>query len=392
MNFILDNRTQTIVQVSVSIMLCIVMWTAWRTQKTYPGFGRWTVSKLPHALGWLLIGLRGLIPDWASVLLANGLLFVSPILLYEGIRQFRGKPHQAISHYMLMVLLLGTFIYFTWVRTNVNVRVVAIAVCTALVIGRCAFNLCLGVARELRSSFWFTATMFGLYDVILILRVVTAGSLPTLLNPFSADVWQSLLFLTTIVVPIGWTFGFFMMTNARLNLELRKAEIELREMAATDFLTGALNRRAFFELSQREYERARRNEQPMVLLIIDIDQFKKFNDSYGHPGGDAMLVAIVATCRANLRASDLFVRWGGEEFATLLPDTDQAGGLQVAEKLRRAVEELYIPVDDSQARATISVGGTVWMSRNENWEAVLRRADSALYRAKQHERNCVMME
>jgi diguanylate cyclase (GGDEF)-like protein len=233
--------------------------------------------------------------------------------------------------------------------------------------------------------------MFGLYDVVLILRVITAGTLPTLLNPFSADVWQSLLFLTTIVVPIGWTFGFFMMTNARLNLELGKAEIELREMAATDFLTGALNRRSFLELSQREYERARRNEQPMVLLMIDIDQFKEFNDAYGHPGGDAMLVAIVANCRANLRASDLFVRWGGEEFATLLPDTDQTGGLQVAEKLRRAVEELCIPIDGFQGRATISVGGALWMSKNENWEAVERRADSALYHAKQNGRNCVRM-
>jgi diguanylate cyclase (GGDEF)-like protein len=181
------------------------------------------------------------------------------------------------------------------------------------------------------------------------------------------------------------------MTNARLNLELGKAEIELREMASTDFLTGALNRRSFFELSQREYERARRNEQPMVLLIIDIDQFKEFNDAYGHPGGDAMLVAIVATCRANLRASDLFVRWGGEEFATLLPDTDQVGGQQVAEKLRRAVEDLCIPIDTFQAHATISVGGTLWVSRNETWETVERRADSALYQAKQRGRNCVVM-
>ena len=182
------------------------------------------------------------------------------------------------------------------------------------------------------------------------------------------------------------------MTNARLNLELGKAELELREMAATDFLTGAMNRRAFLDLTQREYERARRNGQQMVLLIIDIDQFKKFNDTYGHPGGDAMLCRIVATCRANLRASDLFVRWGGEEFATLLPDTDMAGGLQVAEKLRVAIELLRVLVDSLQTRATISAGGALWKPKDENWEAVVRRADSALYQAKQTGRNCVMMQ
>ena len=108
MNFILDNRTQTVVQVAVSSMLCVVMLVAWRTQKTYPGFGRWTASKIPHALGWLLISLRGLIPDWASVFVANGLLFLAPVLLYEGIRQFRGKPHHDVLHYALMALLLGT--------------------------------------------------------------------------------------------------------------------------------------------------------------------------------------------------------------------------------------------------------------------------------------------
>ena len=92
MSLTLDNRTQTIVQVAVSVTLYLVMLVAWRTQRTYPGFGRWTHSKLPNALGWLLVSLRGLIPDWASVVVGNIVLFSSPLLLFEGIRQFRGKP------------------------------------------------------------------------------------------------------------------------------------------------------------------------------------------------------------------------------------------------------------------------------------------------------------
>ena len=390
MNLLLDNRTQDVVQVAVSLMLCILMLIAWRTQKTYPGFGRWTASKLPHALGWLLVGLRGAIPDWASVFVANGLLFLAPVLLYEGIRQFRGKSHHSILHYGLLVVLLGAFIYFTWPHPNVNARLLVITIFTALVIGRCAYALFVDVPPELRPAFWFTAIMFGLYDVVLFLRGVTAASLPALLTPFNADVWQSLLILATIVMPIGWTFGFFMMTNQRLTLELGHAEQELREMAATDFLTGALNRRAFLELSQRELERAHRTGQSLLLLIFDIDHFKEYNDANGHLAGDDMLCKIVATCRANLRAVDLMSRWGGEEFVILLPDTDQAGGLIVAEKLRRAVAYLSGQVDSGQSRTTISVGGSLWLP-GEDGETALRRADIALYQAKERGRNCVVV-
>jgi len=390
MNLILDNLTQTVVQVAVSSILCVVMGIAWLTQKTYPGFGRWTVSKIPHALGWLLIGLRGLIPDWASVFVANGLLFATALLLYEGIRQFRAKPHRSRLHYGLMIVLLGAFGYFVWVNPNVNARLLIISGFTALVVGRCAFNLSVGVPRELRSSFWFTAAMFGLYDLVLLLRVVTAATLPALANPFNADAWQSVLFLTTIVIPIGWTFGFFMMTNDRLTSELRKAEQEMREMAATDFLTGALSRRAFIDSCQHEVERARRNGQAMALLVVDVDQFKMFNDTFGHPAGDKLLCQIVAACRTSLRASDLLGRWGGDEFAILLPDTGLDGGMQVAEKLRRTVLELTVLVDAAQAHAAISVGGALWMAGEKDWETVMRHADIALYQAKQHGRNCVV--
>jgi diguanylate cyclase (GGDEF)-like protein len=195
----------------------------------------------------------------------------------------------------------------------------------------------------------------------------------------------------TIVMPIGWTFGFFMMTNARLTSELHKVEIELRDVAATDFLTGALNRRSFLENSQREYERSRRNGQPIVVLEIDIDHFKDYNDHYGHLAGDDMLCAIVAAFRANLRVNDWLARWGGEEFAILLPDIDQAGGLAVAEKLRGVAADLRVPVGSEQTHATISVGGALWKTADENWGAVLHRADNALYQAKQRGRNCVVM-
>jgi diguanylate cyclase (GGDEF)-like protein len=391
MSIVFDNRTLIFVQVIVSLTLCAVMLIAWRTQKTYPGFGRWTVSKIPHAAGWLLIGLRGVIPDWASVLVANGLLFLTAILLYEGIRQFRSRPYRDAFNYFLMALLLASFAYFTWWQPNLNARMFVLVVLSALVIARSALNLCFDVPAALRTSYFFSAAMFVLYDLVLILRLVTSVSLPLLANPFAVDAWQSVLFITTIVTPIGWTFGFFMMTNDRLNIELRTAEKELREMAATDFLTGALNRRAFIEMGQREIEHARRNGQPLALLLIDVDHFKPFNDVYGHLNGDVLLIAIVAACRASLRAVDLFVRWGGEEFAVLLPGTDLEGCQVVAEKLRCTVAGLSIPFETGSAHVTISLGGAVWLPGDETLDLALRRADVALYQAKQFGRNCVVV-
>jgi diguanylate cyclase (GGDEF)-like protein len=391
MTFALDNRTQTIVQVAVSATLFVVMLVAWRTQRTYPGFGRWTISNLPNALGWLLISLRDLIPTWVSVVVGNVAVFISPVLLFAGIRQFRGKqPHDWLN-YGLLIFLTGGFMFLLWVEPSVNTRLTIITACMLVVIVRCAAELFIASTDELRLSYWFTGSMFGLYALVLILRLLTAGSLPRLTSPFQADVWQNVLFMANIVLSVAWTFGLFMMTNARLSLELRQAEAEMRELAMTDHLTGAYNRRSFDELGRRECARAQRTGGPLAMLILDIDHFKNFNDTYGHLVGDELLCTLVAACRCHLRQVDLLARWGGEEFVVLLPATDREGCKRVAEKLRETVAQLTVPGIHKQAQVTISLGGAVWNSEDDNLEALLRRADLALYQAKRRGRNCVVI-
>ena len=391
MAFTLDNRTLAITLVIVTATLFVVMMVAWRTQKTYPGFSRWTVSLLFSALGWLLIGLRGLIPDWASVLVGNVALFISPLLVFEGIRQFYNKPARDWLNYGLLGTLVIGFMYFMWVQPNVNIRVQIISALAMVVFARCAYELFANASAQLRSSSWFTGAIFAMYAVLLALRTLTAFSMPQLTSPLQANFWSSLVYMATSVLAIAMTFGFFMMTNDRLEVELNRAQAELHKMAMTDFLTGAYNRRSFSEIGQRECARARRNGSPLGLLIFDIDHFKDFNDGFGHLAGDEMLIAMVAACRQQLRQVDLLARWGGEEFAVMLPETGRKGTLKVAEKLRQSVAKLTVPGGTLHAKVTISVGGAMWTEDDENLETLLRRADLALYQAKRRGRNCVVI-
>lgn len=169
-------------------------------------------------------------------------------------------------------------------------------------------------------------------------------------------------------------------------------EEQLRELATCDSLTGAANRRHFVELAQRERERSLRAGSPMSVCLLDVDHFKRINDQHGHAAGDHALIALVRAAKGALRASDVLGRLGGEEFALLLPDTDLAGALQVAERVRAAVAAIEVPALDERTsapptsiRVTISLG--VAELGRESLEDLLKRADRALYAAKDQGRD-----
>jgi diguanylate cyclase (GGDEF)-like protein/PAS domain S-box-containing protein len=175
----------------------------------------------------------------------------------------------------------------------------------------------------------------------------------------------------------------------------RALEEELRRLSVTDDLTGLYNQRFFYATLAREVEAARRYAAPMALLLIDLDHFKVFNDSYGHLEGDRVLKRFASSLRVAVRATDLACRYGGEEFVVLLPHTDLEEALVVAERIRLGVEELeFYPVVPGQgqrkARVTVSVGAALYASKGDMNELV-RQADVAMYRAKESGRNRVAL-
>ncbi|QGY39802.1 PAS domain S-box protein [Pseudodesulfovibrio cashew] len=162
---------------------------------------------------------------------------------------------------------------------------------------------------------------------------------------------------------------------------------EMKRMATTDSLTGASNRHQFFQLGEKELERALRYGRPLTVLMLDIDYFKSINDTYGHKVGDDVLRALAAATKETLRQSDIFGRLGGEEFAAVLPETSKETGTEVAERLRDRLASIRVQAKEETVSFTVSIGISTADEGDMSIGTVLNRADEALYRAKRGGRN-----
>jgi len=175
----------------------------------------------------------------------------------------------------------------------------------------------------------------------------------------------------------------------RLTAELQQRNEELQHQAATDPLTGLANRRLLDEALQRELCQSSRQNSRVSLLLLDIDHFKVLNDTYGHQAGDLALRKVAGVVRQMIRKSDVCARFGGEEFAVILPFTDEAGARLVAERMRSGVDDLVMDWEGTRLRVAVSVGGVTVAGSDTAQTAVtvVRAADEALYRAKEEGRN-----
>jgi diguanylate cyclase (GGDEF)-like protein/PAS domain S-box-containing protein len=172
--------------------------------------------------------------------------------------------------------------------------------------------------------------------------------------------------------------------------EKKQMETELHRLATTDVLTQSSNRRHFFEGAHREFEQARQQGKPLAFLLLDIDDFKVINDTYGHPEGDKVLQRIAESGRAALRRGDLFGRIGGEEFAAVFPGCAPDMAMQVAERLEREIQQLSFSHDNRTFGITVSQGLTSLTPEDESLDSLFARADAAMYTAKRQGKNRII--
>ena len=192
---------------------------------------------------------------------------------------------------------------------------------------------------------------------------------------------------------IGRAFDAVLREQSEAKAQASKMEglnLRLEAISVTDELTGMYNRRYFFERLEEYLRAARRHRLPLSLMMIDIDLFKRINDTYGHPTGDRVLRTIAELIRSGLRASDISARYGGEEFVILLPYTDEAEAIRLAHRLLTTVSSHPFPLPREAGPITISIGlSQLDVEHPVSGESLISRADGALYQAKHEGRNRV---
>src|SRR6266702_2121306 len=258
-----------------------------------------------------LQALRGQVPSWASLMLANELNVLSFLAMYLGFRWFLVRT--PLRGWMWRGALAGTMGLYA-----------------VLFLARAPYTFALGIAPVLVITYvWFCVTMI---------------------------------------------------------------QGRLARFAQTDALTGVLNRRALEIEADREMARCEQGESSVVLFAIDLDHFKRVNDTFGHRGGDLALRELVQTMKRELRLVDVVARAGGDEFVVLLPDIGVEAALRVAERLRSAVAQSRTPFHGGVIEMTISVGVSEFIPTDGSWHAALDRADRALYNCKKAGRNGVVLD
>jgi len=347
------------------------------------GIREWGQANALAILALLLFASRGVLPDLLSIEVANGMYIATIALMYAGFRRHVGLP---VPESLLLaggVATLAAVAVFHYAWDSLPLRSVAVSTYYASICFAIAVTLPVPPDRRLRYPFAFTRIAASVLGVIHLSRALFYGM----------EAWSPMVFLDastynlmffgagTLALP-ALTLGAVMMSNAQVIAETAYA-------ADHDHLTGAPSRRAFFAAAEREHARAQRRGSGLGLLLVDVDHFKRINDTHGHATGDQVLRDLVTHAQEVIRKIDYCARLGGEEFAVLLPDANHETALAVAERVRAALDRaLQLGPDTIPVAYTVSIG-VAMLEPEEAFAGLMVRADKALYAAKAGGRNRV---
>lgn len=382
-----DIRTALLLGALTTLLLGLLLAAVGRDFAPFlrPAWRLWLRGNLLQPAGFVLFALRGRIDEVWSVLLANVLIVVAMSDYARALHLLMGRPDPRRAAFAGILAVSLTVFVFTFVVDRIAVRIVVASLAMA--------GYCVLAARAVVDRRWprlaaanrVTAGVFAFAALVLLARVAHTLAFPGEVHDgLHSSSMQALVFGAGALLPLLCSYGFLLLCNARMQQELARS-------AALDYLTGALNRGAIEDLGGRALTRARRRGTPCAAIVIDVDHFKRINDAHGHAAGDAALREIVQRLREAVRLEDALGRLGGEEFLVLLDDTDAERARLAAERLRQAIGGLPLALEAGPHASTISLGVALLHEEDRSFSDLLRRADRALYAAKEAGRDRVVL-
>jgi diguanylate cyclase (GGDEF)-like protein len=356
---------------------CLLL-LSWLQHPRQLALGVWGSGFLTASVAATLVVVgRGVIPNFWSIIVGNALFAVAYGIIWSGARAFEGKSVSIAKALLgVPVWLLACSIGPVFARPELRASVMA-------AIGICYTSLAvLELWRGRGDAAWRYPIMVLLlgHAAAIPIRIPIAGAWK---HPDPADVdLVTFMIFEGAFVSICGAYLLGGIVKDRIALSFRRASL-------TDPLTGITNRRGFFEIGERLLARASYGNEPVALVMFDLDRFKSVNDQFGHATGDEVLIAFCRLASAQLRPNDLFARIGGEEFVALLPNTTARDAIWLAERVRLTIEVASHTVATRTIRMTVSAGVASLNETTTALEVFLRAADDALFRAKEAGRNRV---
>ena len=361
------------------LMALSMVTVAWGER--HEGLQFWAAGLGINALAYVFFGLRGAISEPLSIVLGNGLTSVALIYMLAAVLRFHGRTlHWPLLWLPALLLSVALLLLLEHFQLRVVVASLVLAGQSAAIL------VALYTRRRSTIGRGVLLVMAGMGMAVLVMLLRTVAGFTGTLNAESflqGSALQGLTFVTTFAVLLVASLGFVFMTKER-------ADEANRRLAALDELTGVANRRSIIAALDRDVGRAISTHESMAVMMVDIDHFKRINDTCGHLAGDQVLRCVVDVIQHRIRAQDIVGRYGGEEFLVVLADTSAQGARQLAEQLRAAVQAAQCAHAGESLGVTVSVG--VFGGRLEpgdSWDQLIHAADMALYRAKQEGRNRV---
>lgn len=370
--------------IGINLLLAGFMWAIYRLRQQ-ACFIHWSLSCLLFAIGCLLASASVVTSaTWLTVVIAHGLLVIAPLLAVIGLLSFMGSAWYQRGMLTFVIGLAGYFLLLTPLQANPFAPRLLTALYTAMVFAlayRLAGRLSLRDNLPIRTLQF----LFAIHGGLMLLQAAIMSWCWSNGTDIAGNLLLEAILISHILLTMTTALTFPLLVFVQ-------SEAHLRHLAERDDLTQALNRRAFFAQVADTFATARSRNAPFSILMIDLDHFKKINDSLGHATGDQALRFVGKLLQTELRERDIIGRIGGEEFSVALPDTSSAQAESIANRLCECIAEGGREIAGKTLALTASIGGAHASTIHLDFKSIMMEADTALYAAKAKGRNTVYFQ